>query len=108
MTITMCNYIMKNGRQCPKSKTLDRCYVHPISKYREPEMNVDTAEEMIMTIFDSDNHEEILCPCGKATKRWNYAHHCSFPKHKTWVKMMPEPKTIRSWIATGNELGGFN
>ncbi|GMF23687.1 unnamed protein product [Phytophthora lilii] len=50
-------------------QNLDRCYVHPISKYPEAEMNVDTAEEMIMTTFNSDNHEEVLCPCGKATKR---------------------------------------
>jgi hypothetical protein len=99
---------MKNGRQCPNSKTLERCSRHPITKYPSSVFDIDRAEEMVMAIFDSDNHEESLCPCGKAIKRWNYAHHCSFPKHNAWVMMIPEPKIIRSWVATGKELGGFN
>ncbi|KAG6961464.1 hypothetical protein JG687_00007700 [Phytophthora cactorum] len=54
------------------------------------------AKEMMTNIFKALLHEDIRCPCGKKMKRWNYAHHCTFPKHKAWVSTMP---TSHLWRA---------
>jgi hypothetical protein len=98
---------MKNGRVCPKAKSKDRCFLHPVSKYPIAVMDLAKAETMMKIIFVAEISEKVSCPCGSSMIRWNYAHHCSFPKHKAWSDLMPEPKTLKSWIADGSVLGGF-
>ena len=91
----MCNYLQRNGRVCPKSKTKSRCSLHPISKYKEYESEVEKSVGMINDIKRAPGGQEVQCPCGSIVKRWNFAHHCSFPKHKAWIKLLPEPKDER-------------
>jgi hypothetical protein len=98
---------MKNGNICTKAKTKERCSNHPLAKYPASVDDLSKAESMMEHIFRAEAFEPVSCPCGKTIIKWNYAHHCSFPKHKAWSKLMPEPKKIKSWIADGSVLGGF-
>jgi hypothetical protein len=69
--------------------------MHPIGKYPKHIIDPATAENMMLN--NSPMHIYINCPCGTRLRRWNYAHHCSFPKHKAWVAIMPQPTKIKSW-----------
>jgi len=92
---------MKNGNICKRSKTIDRCSYHAdTQKFKHHITDSKEAEKMMKKIFKSQLHEEITCPCGKIMIRWNFAHHCSYPKHKFWVGTMPKPETIKSWSST--------
>jgi hypothetical protein len=93
----MCNYIMKNGEVCRQSKSKDRCWAHPTHKFPEAVSEVAEAEKMMTVIFRAQLHKDVVCPCGKAMKRWNYAHHCTYPKHKAWVLSMPESNNGHLW-----------
>ncbi len=100
----MCNYIMRNGEVCTRSKTKNRCSLHPLSKFYESVDDPVLAEEMMKAIIVSELSDEIMCPCGKKMKTWNYAKHCTWPKHKAWMKTMPPPKTIRGLYWLWSEL----
>ena len=96
----MCNYLMKTGEFCQKAKSMDRCSKHPIDKFKPHITNNSIAEGKMKKIFNSRLEDTVDCPCGTTTRRWNYAHHCQFPKHKAWMKTMPKPVIVRSWTTT--------
>jgi hypothetical protein len=48
-------------------------------------------------ILKEELYETVHCPCGTTVKRYNYAHHCSFPKHKAWSRLMPSPERLPDW-----------
>jgi hypothetical protein len=48
----------------------------------------EQAEEMLSTILKTNLYTKVHCPCGTDVMRWNYAHHCKFPKHKAWLLTM--------------------
>lgn len=91
---------MKNGKFCDKSKSKERCPKHPLEKYKPHLTDPELCEKIIdKLIHMTPDETSIECPCGTILKRWNFAHHCKFPKHITWTKTMPELKTIKQWGA---------
>lgn len=89
---------MKNGNICTSAKSKDRCARHlDDEKFRPHDTDIIQAELSILTILEQPIDTDVRCPCGTVTKRWNYAHHCNFPKHKKWASIIGKPKTLRQW-----------
>jgi hypothetical protein len=71
--------------------------LHPVAKFKQHVLDPKLAEEMMKVVITSGLKDIVHCPCGSTPRKWNYIHHCSFPKHTAWVKMMPEPEEIGCW-----------
>jgi len=84
---------MNNGKICPKAKTKDRCFTHSdLVRFPTHEKNPENAEKMIRNFFSEPYGRWVDCPCGKKNIEYHlFPYHCSYPKHKAWVKTMSKP-----------------